>query len=299
MRVKRPHRYHRHRWRRKQITPNKVTVNKGDGVTNGAKQSESTALQSLVQNFGRLGRDGMSSLLAPWLVIAAIDFGFVAISIAAVWIAGTADPTTGVGVLMQLVGVVQVVAVMTLRVALLNTLREVAFGGPGSMDRLGAVVGDVRRRLGPAFVITVVLGIIVSIGMVLCVLPGLLALFFFAFAPYLVVSRNYEIVESLRESAKWAAREWALILSALVVAVIAAGAIMVVTGIISAVGLRPTMAVPVGLVGAWVLNTVVGYLAFLWWGAVYVTAESRQQLETLRRTAPSGPTTYEMPEQGG
>ena len=265
-------------------------------MTNGVGQSGSSAIRSLGNNFVRLGRDGVATLLGPWLAIALVDFGFVAISIGALLIAGSAEPTTGVGVFIQLLTIVQVVAVMTLRVALLNTLRDVALGGPTAVGNLGAVVNDVRRRLGASFVITVVVGLIVSIGMVLCILPGLVALFFLAFAPYLVVARDMAVMESLRESARWAAREWMLLLTALVVAVVAVAALMMAAGVASAVGLRPSTGIAVGLIGGWAVNTLVGYLAFLWWGAVYVTAESRQQIQSLRETAPRGPSTYRAPD---
>ena len=240
----------------------------------------------------------MVPLLVPWLGIALVDFGFVALGILVVLATAEAGPATTGGVMLQIVAAVQVVAIMTLRVSLLDTVRRVALDGPGSVGDAAEIARGMLQRLGPAFMVTVVVGLIVSIGLVLCILPGLVALFFFAFAPYLVVARNRRVMDALRESAKWATREWLLLLTALVVVVVAVGLWSVLAGLLAAVGFGATVGVPVGLIGSWVINTVVGYLAFLWWGAVYVTADSRRQVRSLRESRPGGgdregPRTYE------
>ncbi len=245
-----------------------------------------SALQALVDNFALLGREGLTTLLVPWLAIAAVDFGFVALSVAVVWLAGGAEVGAGAGLAIQLIAIVQVILILSLRVALLSTVRRVAFEGAEAVGSLGAVVQNMIGRIGPSILITLVMGIIVTVGFILCVIPGLVALFFFAFAPYLVAARGTEIVAGLQESARWARREWLLLVTALLVAIVVSGAIACVVGLVTGAGFRAVVAVPAGLFGGWVFNTILGYIAFLWWGAVYVTAESRMQVQTLRRTAP-------------
>ena len=255
-------------------------------MANVSTVDDRNSIEALFQNFVRLGRDGMSSLLVPWLVIAGIDFGFVALSVISVWIAGTAGVGTAGGVAMQVFAVLQGIVVLTLRVALLKTLRDVALQGPSAVYNLGTVARDVGSRIVPSLLITLAVGAIVALGMLLCVLPGLVALFFLAFAPYLVAAQGMSVVNGLRRSATWAAREWPVLLSAIIVAVLAGGLMGCVMGLLGSVTARDVIAVPAGLFGGWIVNTLFGYLAFLWWGAVYVTAESRQQVETFHKTAP-------------
>ena len=260
------------------------------------------SIEALFDNFVQLGREGTPSLLVPWLAIALVDFGFVALGVLTVWLFGTADPATAGGMIAQGIGVVQMVVILAFRVALLNTLRDVALGGAEAVRDWGAVAQDVFGRFWSSLSITIVFLLIVSIGFVLCVLPGLVALFFLAFAPYLVAARGDTILDGLRRSAIWATREWALLLSAVVVAVLALGLMGCVMGLLSGVFARDVLAVPVGLAGGWLVNTIIGYLAFLWWGAVYVTAESREQMETFRETGPggdSGPPLRQHPEDVG
>lgn len=257
-------------------------------VADSAGKHDVSSIEALFKNFARLGRDGLTTLLVPWLAIAVIDFGFVAISIVIVLAAGSADPTTGAGLAVQIVGFVQALAVLSLRVALLKVLRDVAFDGPRVGPDYGGVARSIGKRLVPSFLITVVVGAIVAVGTALCVLPGLIALFFLAFAPYLVAATDSSIGGAIRESTRWAQREWVLLLTALVVGVIAVGIMACAAGVAGGLGARPAIAVPAGLIGGWVVNTIIGYVAFLWWGAVYVTAESRMQVESFRKTAPGG-----------
>lgn len=264
------------------------SIIEGDDVANAATGEQRGSIEALFDNFMRLVRDGLSTLLVPWLGIAAIDFGFVALAVLSVVMAGTADPGTAGGTAVQAIGFVQAIAVLTLRVALLRTLRDVGLHGASAVGSPGAVFRDVARHIVPAFLITVVAGLVVGIGFVLCVLPGLVALFFLAFAPYLVVAQGESILDGMRRSAEWAWREWPLLLSAVVVAMIGGGLMACVMGAIGGLITGTVAAVPSALVGGWIVNTVVGYVAFLWWGAVYVTAESREQVETLQKTAPEG-----------
>ena len=248
-----------------------------------------TALEELWGNFVRLWRDGLTTLLVPWLTIALVDLLFVGVSIGVVLATGGAEPGRGAMGVVQTIGVIQGVLIMTLRVALLWTLREVGFRGPTAVRNLGDVARAVGQRLGSALGITVVMGVIVSVGLVLCVVPGLVALFFLAFAPYLVVAKGLGVVESLGESARWAQRQWAVLLTALVVAIVASGVLACVVGVIGGLGGQGSAPISMGLLGGWAVNTVLGYVAFLWWGAVYLSAEEREQVEALQSTAPPVP----------
>ena len=258
-------------------------------ATGRKEGSRDTILEDLWGNFVRLWRDGLTTLLAPWLTIALADLLFVGFSIGVVLATGGAEAGRGAMGVVQFIGVIQVVVIMTLRVALLWTLREVGFRGPTAVRSLGEVGETIFQRIGSALAITVVMGVILSVGFMLCVIPGVVALFLLAFAPYLVVAKGMGVVESLAESARWAQRQWAVLLTALVVAVVAAGALACVVGVIGGLGGRGPVPIAMGLLGGWAVNTVLGYVAFLWWGSVYLSAEEREQVEALQSTAPPPP----------
>lgn len=272
-------------------------------MANGAARKGEVGLDALWDNFVRLGRDGVTTLLVPWMVIAFVDLVFVGISIAIYAAAGGARMGAGASIFTQLVTLLEVVVVMTLRVALLKVMRDVAFRGPVAVRTLQTVGLEMGRQLVPALAVTVVTGAAVAVGFALCVLPGVVALFFLAFAPYLVVARGLPLGEGLVESARWASRQWVLLLSALIIAVLAGGFMACTVGLVGSFGTGSALSAPAGMVAGWVANTVLGYIAYLWWGAVYVTADSAEQVTALKESAPRPtemPSTYPYhgPDQG-
>lgn len=265
-------------------------------MADGAARKEEVGLDALWDNFVRLGRDGLATLLVPWLMIAFVDLVFVGIAIAIYAASGGAAMGTGASVFTQIVTALEVLVVMTLRVALLKVVRDVAFRGPVAVRNFQQVGLDMTRHLLPALGVTVVTGAIVSVGFAFCIFPGVLALFFLAFAPYLVVARGMGLADGLAESARWASRQWVLLLSALIVAVLASGFMACAMGLVGSFGPGSMLSAPAALVAGWVANTVLGYIAYLWWGAVYVTADSAEQVRALRESAPRPvdmPSTYE------
>lgn len=56
------------------------------------------------------------------------------------------------------------------------------------------------ENLGPYVVVAIVLGIAVSIGLLLCLLPGLIAIFLFMFAPFLALDEGMGVGEAFRTS---------------------------------------------------------------------------------------------------
>lgn len=56
------------------------------------------------------------------------------------------------------------------------------------------------ENLGSYIVVAIVLGITVSIGLLLCLLPGLIAIFLFMFAPFLALDQGMGVGEAFRTS---------------------------------------------------------------------------------------------------
>ncbi|RDV39805.1 hypothetical protein DV096_04370 [Bradymonadaceae bacterium TMQ3] len=249
-----------------------------------------TGIDELGQNFSRLVRLGWGTVLVPWLAIAAIDFIFVAASAALIWGQEGSDPLPAGGpqaVILQSISAVEIAVVLTLRVLLFRALRDLAMLGPSSVMSLREVVRGMLSRVGPTFLVNILVGAIVSIGLALCVLPGLVALYFLAFAPYLVAVGQSGVLDALTRSATMARRHVALLLTGFAVAAVFAGMMGCSLGASAAV-IQGSAGVAGGLLVGWVLNTVLGYLAWLWWGAVYITAEQRDQAWRIRKSAVSG-----------
>jgi uncharacterized membrane protein len=55
-------------------------------------------------------------------------------------------------------------------------------------------------RWGEWFVFSIAFGLIVGVGLVLCIIPGLVALAFFGMAPYFFIDRGMSVGESLKAS---------------------------------------------------------------------------------------------------
>jgi len=246
-----------------------------------------SGIDELGQNFSRLVRLGWGTVLIPWLVIAAVDLLFVLASVALIWGWSTTEalPAGGVeAVLLQGISALEIAVVLTLRVLLLKALRDLAMLGPSAVGSLGRVLKGILPRVGPTFLVSITVGAIVTVGLALCVLPGLVALYFLAFAPYLVAVGQSRVGESLVRSATMARRHVVLLLTGFAVAAVFAGVMGCSLGA-SAAMLQGSAGVAGGLLVGWVLNTVLGYLAWLWWGAVYITAEQRDQAWRIRKSA--------------
>ncbi|TXD39124.1 hypothetical protein FRC98_01600 [Lujinxingia vulgaris] len=248
-----------------------------------------TGMDELGQNFSRLVRLGWGTVLVPWLAIAAVDFVFVAVSAALIWGQQAGDPLPAGGmqaILLQSISALEIAVVLTLRVLLFRVLRDLAMLGPSSVMSLRDVVRGMLARLGPTFLVNILVGAIVSVGLVLCVLPGLVAIYFLAFASYLVAVGQSGVLEALTRSATMARRHVAILLTGFAVAAVFAGVMGCSLGASAAV-IQGSAGVAGGLLVGWVMNTVLGYLAWLWWGAVYITAEQRDQAWRIRKSAVS------------
>lgn len=62
------------------------------------------------------------------------------------------------------------------------------------------------RNLGRYTLVVLVYRVLFFVGIALCIVPGLLVLVFFQFAPYLVLDRGMGVVQALKESASLARR---------------------------------------------------------------------------------------------
>lgn len=257
-----------------------------DPVTGKQREAPHTAehiaaIGGLFDNFMILLRRSPRTLVVPWLITALFDLAFVVASIVLAWVWSNAGDITGTGdwlamFVMRLVTALQFVVVYTMRIALYGPMRRVLFEGeaayPGGWQEMFA---SISSRLLPVFVINVAVGAVVAVGLMLCAVPGVVALFFLAFAPYLVAARNRSVGSAFTESFKLAADHWAVLLTAIVVVIgvaILLGGVtmggMLVFGEIMGRG-----AIVVGYLGMWIVNTVIGFFGWIYWGSLYSTVD--------------------------
>ncbi len=222
------------------------------------------------------------TLVVPWLITAAFDLLFVLASIALAWVWSSPE-TGGWGTMfvMRLVTALQFVVVYTMRIALYGPMRRVLFEGenayPGGWQ---AMFQEIMPRFLPVFIINVAVAAVVAVGLMMCAIPGVVAMFFLAFAPYLVAARNRSVGSAFTESFKLAVDHWAVLLTAVVViigvAILLGGVTMGSMMVFGAMMGRG--AIVVGFLGMWVVNTVIGFLGWLYWGSLYSTVDRAADL---------------------
>lgn len=261
----------------------------------GTGRNQGLQIQRFFETFKALLQRAPRALLIPWVVTMAVDFLFVAASVMLIFVFGGPRPwermPMGVSASVQIIGLAQVLIVYTLRVALLKTLRDVAYQGAESVGNVGQVFRDIGPRLLPVLLINLIVFGLVAVGLMLCVLPGLVAIFFLAFAPYLVAARGQTLGDALGNSARIARHQWLLLLTAIAVGI--AG--VMILGCVGLGGnlvlIQPLgrLAIPAGMLGAWIIHGVIGFLAWIYWGAVYLTAESGEEIEDFMRPEPGFP----------
>lgn len=126
--------------------------------------------------------------------------------------------------------------------------------------------------------------VLVGIGTVMCVIPGIVAAVLFSQAPYLVAVRDYDLVESFKSSYARALEHWHLVAMAIgSVLVLGAGAGVVfgcVGGtIVGALGPLAYMGEPVM---SWLTGTIVVIGAFIVCLAAFGTIDELEGLDEIQ-----------------
>ncbi len=253
-----------------------------DPVTGQRREAPHTdervaAIRGLFDNFMTLLRRSTRTLVMPWLITAAFDLVFVVASILLAWVwSSPLDGGWGAMVVMRLVTALQFVVVYTMRIALYGPMRRVLFEGekayPGGWQEM---FNEIMPRLLPVFIINVAVAAVVAVGLMLCAIPGVVAMFFLAFAPYLVAARKRSVGSAFTESFKLAVDHWAVLVTAIVVMigvmVMLGGVTMGSFAVLGAMMGRG--AIVVGYLGMWVVNTVIGFFGWIYWGSLYSTVD--------------------------
>ena len=113
------------------------------------------------------------------------------------------------GGIIQTGGVVISVAAATVQLALFRPIRHVMRGG--QLGSLGEVFAMAKPQLIPAFVVNLIFGVVVGLGTMCCVIPGIIAGLLFLPARYLAGGRGLDIGDALSTSIEIGKKYWLLL----------------------------------------------------------------------------------------
>ncbi len=258
--------------------------NSGRGLGNARGGMEE--IHGLFDNFMALLRLSPRTLVVPWLITAAVDLLFVLASIGLAWVWSTPmDSGWGAMFVMRLFTALQFVVVYTARVALFGPMRRVLVSGEGAFPGgWQEMFRSIVPRLLPVFIVNLAVAAVVTVGLMLCVVPGVAALFFLAFAPYLVAACNRSVGVAFTESFRLAIDHWLVLVTAIVIAFgvsILLGAVTMGGAAVFA-GMMGRGAIVMSYLGMWVVHTVIGFFAWIYYGALYTSVSEKSGLGLTR-----------------
>ncbi|MFB6346625.1 MAG: hypothetical protein ABEK50_12775 [bacterium] len=162
--------------------------------------------------------------------------------------------------------------------SLLRPLKKIWLRDASERMTTGELLSDVKDRFFPAMGIMVLTMIIFMIGGCLCLLPGLLAMFFLSPAPYIVVEREAPIFGSLKISYQWAKNQWPVILILLIVTFSFGFCMGIVSGFMNLFLRMSLGSISVFIVQgtAGVIGMTLGFALFLFYGSCLIEVERAQ-----------------------
>jgi len=168
---------------------------------------------------------------------------------------------------------------------LYRPIRMALVQGPEALGGTGALLKLAYTGFLPKLGIMLVVGIAIGIGLVLCIVPGVLAAYFLCLAAYLVAAVDQPIGDAIRRSIELAKTNLVPLIVAIVVYVVVIG---VATGIGATLG--AVLTATLGAIGllvaqpiAALVGVAVGYVGFVFFGAVAVTVETADSGTPLLR----------------
>jgi hypothetical protein len=129
----------------------------------------------------------------------------------------------GVGIVAVLLGLVatlvtslimQGIAIPLTRGAVMAAVADLMLGGNGDFKKAWGTLG---RKFGPLFITLLLAGLVVAVGTLMLVVPGLVASFLFAMVAPVVLIEGVTGVEALKRSVKLVSADWLRILIVMIV----------------------------------------------------------------------------------
>jgi len=197
---------------------------------------------------------------------------------------GAASPdaalaTLPVSVCVGCIGGIGSFAIGVVLTGLLRVARRLLLEGPGAAQPVGPTLREATRDWISLALASLVYGVAVAVGMVLCIIPGLVAAFFLAFVPYLVSTQGLDIGASLTRSVELAQKHVVPLLIAVAIYVVVAlgviAAIAVLTFIANA-ALGPAAGAAFTSPVSFLISTIASYVGWLFFASALVTIDAAE-----------------------
>lgn len=162
------------------------------------------------------------------------------------------------------------------------------FHGPSHLGSPIELMKSTFGNLIQVFVTMLLLGVTIGVGVLCCVIPGIIAGVLFGQAPYLVATRDQGIIESFQLSFERAKRHWnvlAIMFIIWIAVVVGAVLFTVITSLV--LGVISSFFAPIGYLGqpviSWIFSAVTLVIYFLVSSAAFTTIDELEGLDTIQR----------------
>lgn len=257
----------------------------------GYAPTEAT-LDSVIDNFKLLLGRTRGPMLYGWLIAGALDFVFVVIAVVLglVLLGGLgAGGKTGNMVALGagaagLMSIVALILVNAMRTAFYRPMRMILVHGSHTVPDVKAFLKIALERAVPVFFVTILGTLIVIGGMLMCIIPGLVAAFLLMPANYIAATRDdLSTTECLREAYEMARANVGLLfvgIGALIGVGMVVGGGSVVFGSIASAVFGAYGEVVVQFI-EWGLQVVVGFFGWLAVGSMFITIDCAESGESI------------------
>ena len=237
------------------------------------------SVDEVIENVKRVFRAFQGQLMVAWLALAGVTLIFAVIEMTFALLSSV----VGVGIFgllvvpVSLVGGLAGLVVLAAQFSLYSPLRQKIFAGFDPGDWQTAIKSNLSSVVRILLTI-LVLGVGTGVGMMCCVIPGLVVAFFGSMAPYLMATRpELDMVDAFKRSYVLAKRYW-MIFVVTIGALMGAG--LIAGCFFGAAGTMNTMLGSFGSVLApgfnWVGATLFQLGIFCVWGGVFITVDEKE-----------------------
>ncbi|QDG50524.1 hypothetical protein FIV42_07195 [Persicimonas caeni] len=253
-----------------------------------------SAMEAVTRRFMRLLGEEGSPLTGIWVLICVCNLGVVALGAAIQYRVGVMpfdfemlqDPAAVRRLSQQAQGISIARVLNMLLTVVAVTMYSAGFAPMRLLEREGAEklgFSELRTEMfsnfGKTALVTLIYLVMVGLGGVCCILPGLVAAFLFLPAPYMTSAMGLGVFASLSESLQWVKRHWLLLVVAVAVSMLMA-VFMIAAQFMAA----PVLTAMFGKTGillvnglTWLLGAIVGYFGWMFSGAVYITIDLAEE----------------------
>lgn len=239
------------------------------GLSGGAYEP---TLGDVIDNIQTLAKRVMGPLLVAWGIVAVIQLVLVIIQVAAHYVLGPASLAfmfVSIPVLL-LIGIV----LGAVRFSLYRPMRSVMTDGPGAVPDLGSLQEPILSNFLNVMLASILYGLSVVIGLVFCIIPGLVAAVVFAMAPY-YAANGTPAVEAMRDAMESAQKHTVLLVAGMGASIVLAGfiqaGVQIVVLIVSS--FLGEYAFIVSQLTSWMLQVAVGAAIWVILGGTFVTID--------------------------